>query len=97
MTAPKTRSTNPRAVYMRSYRAQFARTGGATSTPCYFCSAPDARQPDHATGCPTLVDLSREKLVSIARNVERGWAPAKTGDTWRDKTGIAMRAKGADA
>jgi len=103
MSAPKPKSTTPRAVYMRSYRTLARPGGGSSSAPCDFCGAPDARQPDHAAGCPTLADLSRDELIAIARNCERGWreepqdAFERRGREWRDKTGIAMRARGADA
>jgi hypothetical protein len=42
--------------------------------PCVVCGAPDARQPDHARGCPKLNPVPAEKLLRIALQCEDAWA-----------------------
>lgn len=64
------------ALYLREWRAMRKNGAGGrvADVPCEICTAPDARAADHARGCPTMKPLSKEELLAIALNCERGWA-----------------------
>lgn len=61
----------------RGLRQKVKGLGGgciATGEPCMVCGAPDSRAPDHARGCPELPAVSKQEMLRIAQNCERGWA-----------------------
>lgn len=58
----------------KTFEGEWSRRGPAEPHPCQTCRAPDARQPDHARGCPKLPPVSREKLLRLIRETEDAWA-----------------------
>lgn len=71
----------PQREYHRRWRAARKKKGigerecvGPPDEPCIVCGAPDSRAPDHARGCPELPAVSKQEMLRIAQNCERGWA-----------------------
>jgi hypothetical protein len=63
-----------RRLHTGAWKRKRSVPGVAKVFPCWACGAPDARQPDHARGCPQLPPVPREIRLQLALEIEDAWA-----------------------